>query len=138
LETGIESVDKRNIDIFTQLDDLANIRHEQRKVLQMLDNLEEFVKKNFSMEENLHEALDFPDAYLHKSHHKKYIVTLHRFRARYLENGATLANVIDFEKNVIEMLKHHIACYDMHFAMYYRSRVTSSRLWTPLFAETGR
>jgi hemerythrin len=86
----------------------------------MLDSLERSVMKYFRAEEEIHRELAFPDAYLHKSHHKKYIAMFGRFKRGYMELGPTLFNVIKFEESA-ELLRKHIVSFDRDFASYYHA-----------------
>lgn len=120
LETGIKDVDERNRALLEHVDTLMRT-DDRRSVGEILDDLERLAIRHFEEEQALHVEAEYPKAAPHRRYHESYVVKFRRIKRKYIEEGATLSNLLAFNRNVAEWLERHILSHDKDFAEYYKT-----------------
>ncbi|NLM83947.1 MAG: hemerythrin family protein [Clostridiales bacterium] len=120
LETGIESIDAQHRELFRRIDMLSD-KSNDKKTVEMLAFLEEYVHVHFRDEEALQARSKYPKAAEHKGYHAAYVDIIRKLKERLQNEGDTLLLKLEVNKQVFGWLRDHILVHDKEFARYYRS-----------------
>jgi hemerythrin len=120
LETGIESIDAQHKELFRRIDMLSD-KNNDKKMVDMLAFLEEYVHVHFRDEEALHLKSKYPKAAEHKSYHAAYVDIIKKLKERLKSEGDTLLVRLEVNKTVFGWLKDHILVHDKEFSRFYKN-----------------
>ncbi|GHV27629.1 hemerythrin [Synergistales bacterium] len=119
-ETGIAKIDEQHKELFRAIDNLLDVKNKGR-VKEMLDYLGAYIVKHFTDEQQLHVKAKYPKAAAHRAFHDNYVKVFNQLKAKFENEGATLAMTQAVNKSVVGWLTEHIMVHDKEFAAYCRA-----------------
>jgi hemerythrin-like metal-binding protein len=109
LHVGIQIIDeqhKKLIDIINRLNEAMSQGKGKAVMGRILDELIEYTKTHFSMEERLMREHTYSHSPSHQSEHKKFIKSIGDFKTKYESGDTTLSvSILTF---LCDWLTHHI------------------------------
>ncbi|CAM3841948.1 bacteriohemerythrin [Parendozoicomonas haliclonae] len=116
LSVGIQEIDEQHkilVDLLNKLYLAIREHHGNEATVTILDELVDYTRIHFSVEESLMRILDYPDYESHKHHHELLIEQINELR-RKVQNGKHIGfELLHFLKN---WLTKHIMEEDMEYA----------------------
>ena len=132
LSIGIEEIDSQHkvlVDLLNQLHAAILHHHGSQETLHVLDELVDYTRIHFAVEESLLRILDYPDYESHKAKHEKLIEQVQQFRQRLTEQGrASTFELLHFLK---QWLTVHILESDREYTTHLLARGVRARYEKP-------
>lgn len=123
LSVGIQEIDEQHktlVDILNQLHVAIMQHHASAEVVHILDELVEYTRIHFAVEESLMRVLDYPDYEAHHAEHEKLIAQVQQFRHRVIDDGRAITfELLHFLK---QWLTVHIMESDQRYTEHFIQR----------------
>jgi hemerythrin len=124
LATGIEEIDQQHMELFRRFNSLlaaCNQGKGKDEVYSLLLFLNDYIRIHFTLEEHLQMQHDYPGYGAHKEQHDKFRKDLRELERQFVEEGASLALVIQTNQTLINWLLRHISGTDKELACFLRT-----------------
>lgn len=128
LSVGIQEIDEQHMVLVGLLNDLHTAIHEQHggdACAAILDQLVDYTRIHFAVEESLMRILEFPDYEAHKDEHEELLLEVRKLQGKI---AAGTANISFELLHFLRMwLTNHILDSDMEYTDHFLSRGVKAR-----------
>ena len=117
MSTGFADIDEQHKELITRLGTLLDGMHAgrgQAELLPLLDFLADYTVEHFSNEEGCMARVHCPLAAANKAAHTRFLGTVASFRRRLEREGATVALVLQAQRELADWVRTHIVRTDVH------------------------
>lgn len=124
LSVGIESIDDQHKKMFQMAEELFRAEREHREkdfLAEMLQFLDEYVKKHFAEEERYMSEIGYPGIALQKNEHAYFARQLEILKKEFQSSGGDIILVINANHIILDWIKTHISKLDRSIGEYVRS-----------------
>lgn len=120
LSVGIEEIDAQHkvlVNLLNQIHEAIQQRHGAEVTNQIIEQLGEYTRIHFAVEESLMRILHYPEYERHKEEHDKLIEQLNAFRAKLAEGKASISFELAHFLKI--WLTKHIMEGDKRYSPYF-------------------
>lgn len=129
LETGLEEIDEQHQEIFKRANKLIEINKSDlgreagfEEAVQLLEFLDDYIKKHFREEEKLQRKYDYPDYKDHKQIHDNLMKETEAMIDKFKQQKKSLANLSELNKFILNWLVGHIDQEDRKVTKYIKKQ----------------
>ena len=120
LSVGIEEIDEQHkvlVNLANELNDAIINLHGREKSVSILNELIEYTRIHFAVEESLMRILDYPDYQTHKQHHEELVAEVRELQRKVNDEHKSISfELLQFLKKwLINHIIHEDKLYGPHF-----------------------
>ncbi len=122
-QTGISKIDNQHKKLFDTIDVLTIELYNgtiKNELLQILENLGNYVDEHLIAEEALMKKNNYPEYYMHLEAHKQFREMFTLFRNDFEKHGGDLYLGIRLEKELRKWWEEHVMKFDMQYVPYLK------------------
>ncbi len=127
LSVGVEKIDEQHKQMFRMADELFRAeknRKEKEFLSEMLDFLDDYVKKHFAAEERYMQEIGYPEIAQQRREHGEFARQLRILRKEFDSSGGDIVLTINTNHIILDWLANHISKQDKKIGEYARSLKT--------------
>ena len=124
IAVGVPKIDDQHKELFRRTNDLlesCKTGTAKDETMKAIEFLSDYVKQHLADEEELQKKHNYPGFEDHKIQHKIFLEKVDAIRNNLINDGATLANIMNTTKLFVSWLTQHIKNDDKQLGQFLRS-----------------